>query len=245
MLRTRPGSPGTTATCAPSDSPYGATSRSRQRGQLVGGSHNARPFDLEPRCESLWRTRDLGLQFMRRDVAPGRDLVGVCARQLSAAPGVDPAQLVLGELRVVLRLVLELEQEFELCGHAEFLAQAATDRVLHLLATAGMRAAGVGPVARPQAFALRALLQEQFARGIEHEQREPAVQRSAAAVCKDGRIIVAHATIDLIPGKDGAGADGAVVTFVGVGAPWRGTAWPAALAPINLVRRIWHPRPSR
>jgi PAS domain S-box-containing protein len=65
------------------------------------------------------------------------------------------------------------------------------------------------------------------------------------AVCKDGRIIVAHATIDLIPGKDGAGADGAVVTFVGVGAPWRGTAWRAALAPINLVRRIWQRRPSQ
>jgi hypothetical protein len=44
------------------------------------------------------------------------------------------------------------------------------------------------------------------------------------AVCKDGRIIVAHATIDLIPGKDGEGADGAAVTYVGVGAPWQGTA---------------------
>jgi hypothetical protein len=65
------------------------------------------------------------------------------------------------------------------------------------------------------------------------------------AVRKDGRIIVAHATIDLIPGKDGPGADGAVVTFVGVGAPWQGTAWRAALAPINLARRIWQRRPSR
>ena len=65
------------------------------------------------------------------------------------------------------------------------------------------------------------------------------------AVCKDGRIIVAHATIDLIPGKDGAGADGALVTFVGVGAPWQGTAWRAALAPVNLARRIWQRRPSR
>jgi PAS domain S-box-containing protein len=62
------------------------------------------------------------------------------------------------------------------------------------------------------------------------------------AVCKDGRIIVAHATIDLIPGKDGTGADGAVVTFVGVGAPWRATAWRAALAPIDLARRIWRRR---
>lgn len=65
------------------------------------------------------------------------------------------------------------------------------------------------------------------------------------AVCKDGRLIVAHAMIDLIPGKDGTGADGAVVTFVGVGAPWQGKAWRAALAPINLARRIWQRRISR
>ena len=48
------------------------------------------------------------------------------------------------------------------------------------------------------------------------------------ALCKDGRIIVAHATIDLIAGKSGD-ADGAVVTFVGVGSPWQGKAWQAAL----------------
>lgn len=58
------------------------------------------------------------------------------------------------------------------------------------------------------------------------------------ALCKDGRIIVAHATIDLIPGKSGE-TDGAVVTFVGVGAPWQGKAWAAALAPVDFARRIW------
>lgn len=58
------------------------------------------------------------------------------------------------------------------------------------------------------------------------------------ALCKDGQIIVAHATIDLIPGKDGV-TSGAVVTFTGVGAPWRGKAWQAALAPINLARHAW------
>jgi PAS domain S-box-containing protein len=58
------------------------------------------------------------------------------------------------------------------------------------------------------------------------------------AVCKDGRIIVAHATIALIAGK-GGDIEGAAVTFVGVGAPWQGTAWQAALAPFNLGRRIW------
>jgi PAS domain S-box-containing protein len=58
------------------------------------------------------------------------------------------------------------------------------------------------------------------------------------ALCKDGRIIVAHATIDLIPGASGE-TDGAVVTFVGVGAPWQGRVWTAALAPVDFARRIW------
>ena len=58
------------------------------------------------------------------------------------------------------------------------------------------------------------------------------------AVCKDGRIVVAHATIELVSG-DGGGTDGGVVTFVGVGAPWQGRAWQAALAPIDLAGRIW------
>ena len=58
------------------------------------------------------------------------------------------------------------------------------------------------------------------------------------ALCKDGRIIVAHATIDLIPGTSGD-TDGAVVTFVGVGSPWQGRAWQAALAPVDFARRIW------
>jgi len=65
------------------------------------------------------------------------------------------------------------------------------------------------------------------------------------AVTKDGRIIVAHATIDLIPSKGGAGADGAVVTFVGVGAPWQGTAYRVALAPIDLARRVCRRARSR
>jgi len=64
------------------------------------------------------------------------------------------------------------------------------------------------------------------------------------AVCKDGRIVVAHATIDLIPGANGS-TDGGVVTFVGVGAPWQGKAWQAALAPIDLAHRFGgEPGPS-
>jgi PAS domain S-box-containing protein len=58
------------------------------------------------------------------------------------------------------------------------------------------------------------------------------------ALCKDGRIVVAHATIELIAGERGQ-TNGAVVTFVGVGAPWQAKAWRAALAPFNLARRIF------
>jgi hypothetical protein len=58
------------------------------------------------------------------------------------------------------------------------------------------------------------------------------------ARCSDGRIIVAHAMIHLIPGEAGD-ADGAVVTFVGVGARWQGRAWAAALAPVDVARRLW------
>ena len=61
------------------------------------------------------------------------------------------------------------------------------------------------------------------------------------ALCNDGRIVVAHATIELMIGQSGD-AEGAVVRFVGVGAPWQGKAWQAALAPINLARRIWRER---
>ncbi|SOJ54613.1 hypothetical protein MSIMFB_02106 [Mycobacterium simulans] len=78
--------------------------------------------------------------------------------------------------------------------------------------------------------------------GFDHAMKSGRLHRrlfKVPAVRKDGRIIVAHATIDLIPGKS-RGADGAVVTFVGVGAPWRGKAWQAALAPINFANRLWH-----
>jgi PAS domain S-box-containing protein len=59
------------------------------------------------------------------------------------------------------------------------------------------------------------------------------------AVCKDGTIIVAHATIDLIVRQDNTGADGAVVTFVGVGPRWQARAYRVTLAPIDFARRVW------
>jgi PAS domain S-box-containing protein len=57
------------------------------------------------------------------------------------------------------------------------------------------------------------------------------------ALRDDGRIVVVHAIIELIPG-DGGETSGAVVRFVGTGAPWQGKAWQAALAPINRARRM-------
>ena len=67
----------------------------------------------------------------------------------------------------------------------------------------------------------------------------------APALCNDGHIVVAHATVESVPGTSG-GSAGAVVTFVGVGPAWQGKAWQAALAPINLARRIWQrARPNR
>jgi PAS domain S-box-containing protein len=58
------------------------------------------------------------------------------------------------------------------------------------------------------------------------------------ALCNDGRIVVAHATIELVVDQAGC-TEGAVVRFVGVGAAWQGKAWQAALAPIKLAQRIW------
>ena len=58
------------------------------------------------------------------------------------------------------------------------------------------------------------------------------------ALRQDGRIVVAHAIVELVPGSAGD-ADGAVVTFTGVGPPWQGIAWRVALAPLNVVRGVW------
>jgi PAS domain S-box-containing protein len=77
--------------------------------------------------------------------------------------------------------------------------------------------------------------------GFDHAMKSGRLKRGIFKVPtlrKDGRIIVAHATIELIPAQS-RGADGALVTFVGVGAPWRGKAWQAALAPINFAHRAW------
>src|SRR6476469_2463729 len=158
------------------------------------GKQETLPLKLEPRREGLGRASDLGTERLLRHVAPCRDLMDVRARPFGAAPGVDPAQLMLGALRIVLSLVLEFEQECQLRAQAEFLVQAASDGVVHLLAPAWMRAAGVRPVARPESFAHRTLLYEQFTRRVEHDHREGAVQRSTATMhsrlCHDAELPV-------------------------------------------------------
>jgi PAS domain S-box-containing protein len=60
----------------------------------------------------------------------------------------------------------------------------------------------------------------------------------------DRRIVVAHATFELIHGGEGL-TRGAVVTFVGAGPTWQGTAWRIALAPINVLHRVFVSARSR
>jgi PAS domain S-box-containing protein len=67
----------------------------------------------------------------------------------------------------------------------------------------------------------------------------PGTTYKVPTVRNDGRIVVTHATFELIPGSNGGSADGAVVTFIGVGARWQGLAWRAGLAPLGLARQIW------
>jgi PAS domain S-box-containing protein len=59
------------------------------------------------------------------------------------------------------------------------------------------------------------------------------------ALRNDGRIVVAHATIELTFGDSGA-TDGATVTFNGTAPRWQSRAWQVALAPINVAHRAWH-----
>jgi PAS domain S-box-containing protein len=77
-----------------------------------------------------------------------------------------------------------------------------------------------------------------FDRAMKRGRLSHAVTYKVPALRNDGRIVVAHATFELIPDK-GGGVGGAVVTFVGVGARWQGMAWRAVLAPTNLAHRIW------
>lgn len=57
------------------------------------------------------------------------------------------------------------------------------------------------------------------------------------ALCNDGRIVVARATIHLLPGA-GERPDGAEVTIVGVGPRWQAMTWRAGLATVSFVGRF-------
>ena len=97
------------------------------------------------------------------------------------------AQLVLGSGTVVLRLIFELEQEFERAGQAEFLHQPTVDGARHTLAGTRMAAAAVRPVQRPQLLARTPLLQQQLIVVVENEQREGTVQCAGPRVA--GRLV--------------------------------------------------------
>lgn len=58
------------------------------------------------------------------------------------------------------------------------------------------------------------------------------------ALRKDGRLVVARAIVQLLPGPHGR-TDGATVTFVGVGPSWQSGAWRAVLVPVDAARRFW------
>jgi PAS domain S-box-containing protein len=66
---------------------------------------------------------------------------------------------------------------------------------------------------------------------------KPGKTYKVPTVRSDRRIVVAHATFELIPGDAGR-TRGAVVTFVGTGPAWQGVAWRVGLAPVNAVHRI-------
>jgi PAS domain S-box-containing protein len=58
----------------------------------------------------------------------------------------------------------------------------------------------------------------------------------APALHKDGRIVPLRAILDLTY-SDAGTPQGAVVTILGTGPAWRGTAWRVALAPLNLAQQ--------
>src|SRR5690606_17141469 len=112
----------------------------------------------------------------------GGNLGDVDMRLAGGAADVYPAKLVLGTLLAELGVIDELVDELEFRGHAELLLEPAMYGFIHLLARARMRAAGVGPVARPQPLLGAALLQQQLALLVEDEQRERPVQHAGGIV---------------------------------------------------------------
>jgi PAS domain S-box-containing protein len=66
--------------------------------------------------------------------------------------------------------------------------------------------------------------------------RRPDPSLKIPAVHKSGEIVPLRATLALTRSEDGE-VDGAVATIFGRGPAWRGTAWRAVLAPLQLLHR--------
>src|SRR5262245_5839 len=142
------------------------------------------PFHLEPRCELLAVLRELTVERIRRDPAPCRHLGFVRMRVVVRAADEDRAQLVFRALVPEMRDVLELVDERQRALERELLLESPRDRIIHPFAGAWMAAAAVRPERWPQALARVALLNQQLAAPVEHEERKRAVQKTRAVVAR-------------------------------------------------------------
>src|SRR5579871_2982825 len=114
---------------------------------------HALPFQHEPGRKTNCVLTDcghLGLQRVRTPPPPPRNLVAVRVDATCAAAYEDRAQLVLGPDAIELSLIMELVDELQWTAHPELLIQAPMNRTLHRLGAAGVAAAAVRPVQRPQ-----------------------------------------------------------------------------------------------
>src|SRR5271166_786817 len=93
---------------------------------------DAAPFDHEPRSEHMGTVfRHVRGERLGSDPFPGLDLAGVDCGLGLAAPDEYRAQFVLRPDRRKRYRILEFEQERELAGDSEFLAQPAARRPGH------------------------------------------------------------------------------------------------------------------
>src|ERR1700722_8383160 len=129
------------------------------------------PFHNEPGGELAGAgLGHLPLQLLRTHPTQPGDLPRVGPDRIMGSTNVYRAKFVFGRMGVPLSLVLEFEQELQGAAHAQFLVQAPLDGRIHALRAPWMAAATIGPVQWPQALGGRALLQQEFAPGVENEQ---------------------------------------------------------------------------
>ena len=92
---------------------------------------------------------------------------------------VNPTVLVFRTDRTVAGVVLELVQEGQRALEAQLLPKPPGNGDLHGLSGTGMRAAGIGPISRPQELLRAAFLQQQFVAFVEHENGKRAMEYAA------------------------------------------------------------------